>query len=76
LKLFFRLVGVFGALYLLYDNLKIIPKFKLYIKKTAEGQIFLYSILAMCGWLLLRTIFRHLRVTKRYVEKIVYNTQD
>lgn len=51
------------------------PKNKVILEKTFYGKLYKNIIYAGCIWIFIRSIFNHNTFTRKYIEKIIYDTK-
>lgn len=69
------MISVVGLFVSIYKAAASNDKMKLILEKTTEGRILIIGMQLICAFLIFKVLSRHLGMSKRFVEKIVYHTE-
>lgn len=75
IKFIYMMLSVAASLWALDLLVQIDPKNKVILEKTFYGKLFKWGTYFLCTTLFLTAIFKHVHFRRRFVEKMVYNTQ-
>jgi hypothetical protein len=64
-----------AAVWTIYALRKHDPKNSILLDRTTEGKIFKYSVYFLSGVLFVSTLMKYSNFRRKYVERIVYNTE-
>jgi hypothetical protein len=75
LKMFYLLASIGASLWSIWALRRHDPKDAVLLDHTTMGKVFKGVVYILCAVLAMVTLSRYNNFTRRYIEKIVYNTQ-